>query len=829
MVTIKDLLSSYKSKRDFTKTPEPEANEGQEGGPFAFVIQKHWATKLHYDFRLELDGTLKSWAVPKGPSLDPKDKRLAVQVEDHPLSYASFEGTIPTKEYGAGKVIVWDEGTWKPLGDAHQGYLNGNLKFELFGHKLQGHWALVRIKGKSEKQHPWLLIKEKDNYARSSLEYNVVDALPESIKSLPILNSAKSGSPDSTISDSIEALLLKSGAVSAELPMKISPQLATLTEGNLEDSADWIIEVKYDGYRLLTRISNDGVTLFTRNGNDWTHKLISLKNEIESFNLPSGWYDGEMVVLNDRGLPDFELLQQSMDNESTQNIVLYLFDLPYYAGMDLTLVPLALRKLILNHLFKDSSSTRVMLSQVFEQSPKDLFSSACKLGLEGIIAKHHQSHYLPRRTASWLKFKCGHRQEFIVVGYTEPNGTRDDFGALILAVYDESGQLLHVGNVGSGFNKQTLTHLKSQMDALGKGSNLFSEEIIIKAKPYWVNPKLVVEVAFSGWTKEGKLRHPVYKGLRTDKKASEIRREFSKPISFLSFKKMNLNIIKTSPITHPERVIDDTGTTKLDLYRYYDLVKELMMPHLVERPVSLLRAPEGTHGQLFFQKHAEIEKLEGIAQIEAKDNHEKFLEIISSKGILSAAQWNVIEFHTANNSTKRQENPNRIIFDLDPGEGVSWKSIQEGAEILRAFLDALSLTSFIKTSGGKGLHLVVPISPKYEWDDVKKWSESIVKHIAMTIPKKFVATSGPRNRVGKIFIDYLRNGSSATTVAAWSARARSGLGISIPIAWEELSRVNSGAQWTIKTIHSRLYVGNEPWQKYAITKSDLQTAFKYFN
>lgn len=828
MASIRDMLSSYKSKRDFAKTPEPKGIENKEGESFKFVIQKHWATKLHYDFRLELDGTLKSWAVPKGPSFDPKDKRLAIQVEDHPISYASFEGTIPSKQYGAGKVIVWDEGTWKPLGDAHQGLLDGNLKFEIFGHKLQGRWALVRIKGKSEKQQPWLLIKEKDSFTRSNLEYSVVDALPDSIKSFPIINSVKSGSLHPADTESTEALLLKSGAVKAALPLKISPQLATLTEGNLEDSLDWIIEVKYDGYRLLTRISGDEVTLFTRNGNDLTYKLTSLKNEIKSFNLPSGWYDGEIVVLNDYGLPDFELLQQSFDNENTKNIVLYLFDLPYYAGLDLTLVPLALRKLILSHLFKDSNSNSVMLSQVFEQSSRDIFTSACKLGLEGIIAKHRESHYLPRRTASWLKLKCGQRQEFIVVGYTEPNSTRDGFGALILGVYDENGQLIHVGNVGSGFNQHSLLQLKAQMDAAGKGSNFFTEEVSIRAKPYWVNPKLVVEVAFSGWTKEGKLRHPVYKGLRTDKNASEIRREISKPISLLSFKNMNPNVTKTSPITHPERVIDDTGTTKLDLYRYYELVKELMMPHVIERPVSLLRAPEGIQRQLFFQKHAEVEKLEGISQIDAKENHEKFLEIISSKGILSVAQWNIIEFHTANSSSKQQEHPNRIIFDLDPGEGVIWKAIQEGAEILRGFLDALSLTSFIKTSGGKGLHLVVPITPKHEWEEVKKLSELIVKHIAMTLPKKFVSKSGSRNRVGKIFIDYLRNGSSATTIAAWSARARSGLGISTPIAWEELRKVNSGDHWTIKTIHTRLDVGNEPWQKYSSTNSDLKTAFKHF-
>lgn len=826
MTSANDLLSSYQSKRDFTKTPEPQHHENDNEATFKFVIQKHWATKLHYDFRLELDGTLKSWAVPKGPSLDPQEKRLAVQVEDHPISYAAFEGRIPTKQYGAGKVIVWDEGIWKPLGDTNQGYLNGNLKFELFGHKLQGHWALVKIKGKSEKQQPWLLIKEKDNFARSHSEYSVVDALPESVKAYPVIN--KSKREFHLITDTTESLLLKSGAVKAELPPKISPQLATLAEGNLEDGLDWIIEVKYDGYRLLTRIVDNEVNLFTRNGNDWTSQLTALKDEIKSLRLPSGWYDGEIVVLNNDGLPDFGLLQQSFDNQNTKNIVLYLFDLPYYAGLDLTLVPLSLRKAVLSHLLQDSSSNSVRLSQVFENPSQDILASACKLGLEGIIAKHKESHYLPRRTSSWLKLKCVHRQEFIVCGYTEPSGARGHFGALVLGVYDERGQLTHVGNVGSGFNDQILSQLKAQMDALAVSSKNFSTGISIKGKVYWIKPILVAEVVFSGWTKDGKLRHPVYKGLRTDKKASEIRREISKPTSLLAIKKPNAKVSRASPITHPDRVIDDTGTTKLELYRYYDLVKEFMMPHLEHRPVSLLRAPEGIAGQLFFQKHAEVEKLDGVAQIDAKDDQDKFLEIISSKGILSAAQWNVIEFHTSNNNTKNYQYPNRIIFDLDPGEGVSWKKIQESAEILKGFLDALSLTSFIKTSGGKGLHLVIPIKPEHEWEEVKNLSESIVKHIAMTIPQRFVHKSGPRNRVGKIFIDYLRNGSIATTVSAWSARARPGLGISIPISWEELYKVNSGDHWTVKTIHTRLDVGNEPWQKYASTQSDLNKAFKNF-
>lgn len=826
MIIPQDLLNIYKKKRNFSQTPEPENNEKFSSG-YRFVIQKHWASKLHYDFRLELGGTLKSWAVPKGPSFDPTIKRLAVQVEDHPISYAAFEGTIPPKQYGAGKVIVWDEGTWQPLGDAQTDYTKGNLKFVLLGQKLQGKWALIKIKGKTRKQQPWLLIKEKDSFARSYKEFSVVDALPDSVKSFPILPS-KSNITAVKDADSTETILLKSGAVKAELPVKLSPQLATLTEDKIDDSANWIFEIKYDGYRLLTRIANKEVKVFTRNGNDWTEKLTFLVSEIKQLYLPDGWYDGEIVVLNDLSIPDFGLLQQSIDEKNTKNIVLYLFDLPYYSGFDLTLVPLALRKLMLNHLFTNLHSDSVKLSQTFDQTPKEIYDSACRLGLEGIIAKHKESHYLPRRTYSWLKLKCGHRQEFIVAGYTEPSGSRDAFGSLILAIYDENGQLTYVGNVGSGFNKENLDSLKKKMHAIGKTTNLFKSKINVKTKPHWINPTLVVEVAFAGWTRDEKLRHPVYKGIRMDKNAVEIRKEVSQPSSLLPFKRTNKKPKDKMQITHPERVIDEMGTTKLDVFRYYDLVKEFMMPHLNERPVSLLRAPSGINGQIFFQKHAEVERLKGISQIETDNTEEKFLQIVSSQGILSAAQWNVFEFHTSNNFSKKPKHPNRIVFDLDPGEGVSWRNVQEGALIIKSFLDALSLSSFIKTSGGNGLHVVVPISPKYQWEEVKDLSASIVKHIAQTLPKKFVAKSGPKNRVGKIFIDYLRNGSSATTVSAWSARARQGLGISIPIGWEELSKVTGGDHWTIKTIHTRLDVGNEPWQQYPSSKSDLREAFKQF-
>ncbi len=812
-----DPLSAYQSKRNFTRTPEPAHGGEAVTDQLSFVVQKHWARSIHYDLRLEIDGTLKSWAVPKGPSFDSTVKRMAIQVEDHPLSYAGFEGTIPAKQYGAGKVIIWDTGIWKPLHDPRQAYREGNLKFELYGHKLLGKWVLVRMSGKGEKQAPWLLIKEKDSFARAAAEYSVVDELPASVTS---------GGLARAISDSS----LPPQAVPSALPPTLSPQLASLADRPPPDPADWIYEIKFDGYRILVRNDAAGARLFTRNGLDWTSKLKVLQNTFDALKLPVGWYDGEIVVPTETGVPDFGALQQAFERQRTDDVDLYLFDLPYVDGHDLRSAPLHARRAVLKRLLSTAASAHVHFSEEFNATAENLLTSACKLGLEGVIAKRRNALYQSARSTDWIKLKCSQRQEFVVGGYTKPQGARSGFGALLLGVHDSNGGLQYCGNVGAGFSQKTLTDLKNTLDTLSRTSTPFTALPKIEAQCHWVKPSLVCEVSFSEWTRAGRIRNAVFHGLRTDKNVTAIMREKSirLPIAKQSNKSRPREAQALSSrvqVTNPQRLIDAaSGTTKIELIRYYDRVGDLMMKHLQGRPVSLVRAPDGVAGQIFFQKHTETEKLAGVGQLDPAlfPGHPPMIEVTSKQGLLSASQWNVVEFHTQNASTLSFKQPDRMVFDLDPGEGVRWAQVQEAAQLMHSFLGQLGLVSFLKTSGGKGLHVVVPLRRLHDWETVKGFSRAVVLHMAKTIPLRFVARSGPKNRVGKIFIDYLRNGFGATTICAWSARVRPGLGISVPVTWDELASLRGADHWTVRTAHERLDAGNQPWSQYAKSARGLK-------
>ncbi|SEO38978.1 DNA ligase D [Nitrosovibrio sp. Nv6] len=834
-----DSLKTYRAKRDFTVTSEPSgiSNSGKaDGTALSFVVQKHWATRLHYDFRLELDGAMKSWAVPKGPSFDPNDKRMAVHVEDHPVSYNSFEGEIPPGQYGAGKVIIWDKGTWVPLEDPHKGYRGGKLKFELRGHKLKGHWALVRMRSKEEeKQEAWLLIKEKDEYVRPSSDYSVVDEMPESVAKLERPATRKIEEPASTGSSGTrrgpsrkkQKPGLPENAVKADLPHTLRPQLATLVDGPPNDADEWIYEIKFDGYRMLTRIDARAVRIFTRNGHDWSHKMPGLVEAISKMKLKPGWLDGELVVLNEKGIPDFQALQNAFDSSRTQGIIYYFFDVPFYDGYDLRGVPLVERRELLKTLL-ETPPEKIRFSDIFDASPHDIVASACRLGLEGVIGKRKTSTYVSRRSSEWIKLKCKQRQEFVIGGYTDPKGSRTGIGSLLLGFYDEDKKLQYAGNVGAGFSDKTLRDLKANLDKVPARRCPFVEGSGIDKKAHWIKPALVAEVSFGEWTRGGHIRHSVFHGLRSDKKAESIIRE--KPMHIDAAKPAKPASLSSSlKITNPDRVIDpSTGFKKIDLIRYYSLVAPLMLEHLKARPVSLVRAPEGISGQLFFQKHWEKENMPGVSQLDpALDpEHESLLEIETAEGLLSAAQMNVIEFHTWNATKNAIGKPDRMTFDLDPGEGVKWPLMQESAQLVYVFLKELGLKSFLKTSGGKGLHVIVPIKRLRDWDTVKDFSQAIVQHLAETIPQRFVAKSGPRNRVGKIFVDYLRNGFGATTVSAWSVRARPGLGVSVPVSWEELESLTSGARWSASNIHERLDKGNNPWSDYDATKQSIVPAMK---
>ena len=967
-----DPLELYKSKRDFAITSEPAEGGEASRGALTFVIQKHWATRLHYDFRLELDGAMKSWAVPKGPSYDTRDKRMAIHVEDHPISYSDFEGTIPPHQYGAGKVIVWDKGTWTPLGDPRAGLEKGELKFEIHGHKMHGRWVLVRMRSRGERQEAWLLIKEKDDTVRPADEFSVVDAMPDSVRDLPMpagpgepavqakvdalevqearsdgkpartrarkgegaaaeatpgaalaakvaskssatgtttvageaaskssgkssakrtakvaTSAANSAATEVSTKSPAESAAkatdpagapaaarpaarkrtrsaLPDGAVAADLPETLSPELATLVDGPPTDPADWLYEIKFDGYRMLARIEGKDIRLVTRNGNDWTAKLGPLKKEIARLKLPDGWYDGEIVVHDENGKPNFNLLQQAFDGANGAQVVYFVFDVPYHAGHDLRAVRLDARRPLLQALLEKRSSETVRFSGEFGADPAELVAAACRIGLEGVIGKRRDSRYVTRRSPDWIKLKCGLRQEFVIGGFTDPQGSRAGIGALLLGYHDADGVLRFAGHVGSGFDGASLRHLRAVLEPIEAEASPFPPRAVPGRGSHWVAPTRVAEVSFSEWTPAGVIRHGVFQGLRQDKPARGVVREraahvpeagagksstkaepavksVTEPAARRASKKTPVKaaaeaggivdvLPSTFKVTHGDRVMDaESGATKLDLVRYYALVGELMMSHLKARPVSLVRAPEGVGGELFFQKHVgDPAKMPGVALADAAldPEHPPMTEIATREGLLSCAQWNVVEIHSQNATDRRYDTPDRMVFDLDPGEGVDWQHVRDAARLVRAFLEALGLVPFLKTSGGKGLHVVVPLEPKLDWDTVKDFSHAVVDHLAGTIPDRFSAKAGPKNRVGRVFIDYLRNGRGATTVAAWSARTRPGLGISVPVRWDELDALTSGAHWTVETVQDRLGEGNDPWAGYDKSAKTLTRAMK---
>jgi bifunctional non-homologous end joining protein LigD len=864
-------LSTYWKKRDFAVTNEPRGEVARPGKQLSYVIQKHAATRLHYDFRLELDGTLVSWAVPKGPSLDPHVRRMAVHVEDHPLGYASFEGVIPKGQYGAGTVEVWDRGVWIPIGDPREGLRKGKLKFEMDGEKLRGVWNLVRINSaKNERQEPWLLIKENDEEARPAAEYDIVSELPDSVLSKPHAKAKKTvakRAPKKAKDSGIPAQ-----AVPAKLPLSFFPQLATLVD-EPPAGAGWIYEVKFDGYRVLARIDGDDIRLFTRNGNNWTPRLKALRDEFAKLKIDQAWIDGEIAVLDEKGHPNFQLLQGAFDTSRTRDIVFFAFDLPYFGGYDLRRVPCIDRRALLRAVMKENVTPHVRFSEHFDTDPGPLLKGACEQGLEGLIGKRADSIYVSNRSATWVKLKCTKRQEFVILGYTDPKGSRSGFGSLLLGIHDAQGKLHYAGSVGTGFDDKLLRSLKEKLAALETPRSAL-DPVPKGVKGHWVKPKLVAEVAFTEWTGDGRVRHPVFHGLRTDKDPATITREeavkpppsparSSPKVEAVSEAqprsrkreiqnkgarardvappKLTKSMMRPKDaesgseargikVSNPDRVIDEASkATKIDLVRYYDRIADHILAHLIHRPVALVRAPYGVTRELFFQKHGDTVKVPGIKELDPKywPEHDPMLEIDTAEALVAAAQMNVVELHTWNSTTKAIDKPDRMLFDLDPGQGITWDQLVEATEITKKFLDMLELESFLKTSGGKGLHIVVPLTPKDDYDTVKDFSQSVVVHLSRTLPNLFVAKAGAQNRVGRIFIDYLRNGNGATTATAFSARARPGLGVSVPLEWKELAKLESASQWNIFSVFERLDRQRaDPWKGYAKTRQTIAAAAK---
>ena len=827
-----DALQPYASKRNFAATPEPKAEPAASGDELSFVVQKHWASRLHYDFRLEWGGVMWSWAVPKGPCYDPAEKRMAVHVEDHPVAYSSFEGVIPKGLYGAGRVIVWDRGRWSPVNDPADGMASGKLVFDLAGEKLAGRWELVRIAKPGDKQDPWMLFKKRDAWARPLAEYDVISALPDSVIEHP-LGPVESRQPRaaSAANDGPRAAAALPGARLAELPATLAPQLATAAE-RAPTRGEWLYELKFDGYRLLIRIDERGrVQCFTRNGHDWTDKLKPLAAAVRAWGLRSTWLDGEIVVQRADGTPDFNGLQNAIDSARSEAIRYFVFDLPFHDGIDLRASPLYARRALLRRLVEAHDGERIAFSADFAADPASLLESARKLGLEGIIAKRADAPYVSRRSDTWLKLKIAGRQELVIGGFTERQGARGEVGSLILGVFDAKGTLVHAGSVGTGWDAATAAMLYGRLAAIETKTSPFAAGSTDPGRwsrrsagaERWVKPELAAEIRFAGWTPDGHVRHAVFLGLRDGPVTRSIVRE---PVASLE----PADRVGGVKVTHATRVIDgSSGLTKLDLVRYYESVAERMLPHLAGRPVALVRGPDGVDGQLFFQKHDDKLSIPGLRAIPVP-GEPALIEVPDADALIACAQMNVIEFHTWNSCVKRLDRPDRLIFDLDPGEGVAWERVREGALLVRALLDELGLASFVKTSGGKGLHVVVPLSasrPELGYDAVKDFSQAVVVHLARTIPSRFVAKSGPANRVGRIFVDYLRNGYGATTAAAFSARARPGLGVSMPLAWDELGSVKAGDQWSIATAREHLSLqGVDPWQAYVGTKQTLTAAIR---
>lgn len=830
-----DRFEEYRSKRDFSSTPEPSGQAEGEGAGL-FVVQKHAARALHYDFRLEWEGVLKSWAVPKGPSLDPEDKRLAVHVEDHPLEYAGFEGVIPKGEYGGGVVIVWDRGFWVPETDPAEGLEKGHLKFALCGRKLRGRWALVKMKeNETSAKEEWLLVKEHDEEAAPGKD--ILAEQPKSVISGRALEeiaelpegrwSAVGGAP--------QIFPHAPWAEKKELPDRLKPQLASLVDLPPEGDG-WLHELKYDGYRLLARIEKGQVSLFTRNGNDWTKKFPSIARALSKLPLENGWLDGEAVALKEDGTTSFGSLQNALSEGSGKGLVYIVFDMLHYNGYDLTSLPLHERKLLAATVLKSQKSDLAVLrfSQHVEGKGGAFFDNACSYGIEGIVSKRKDSAYAHGRGKDWVKLKCHERQEFVIGGYTEPGSGRKGFGSLLIGVFGAEGKFVYCGRVGTGFSERSIIEIFEKLKKIETPSPAFQDPPVgPEAKGvHWVKPVLTAEVEFAQWTKDGVLRHPSFQGLREDKDAREVTVESPAKLKE-AVGPSNEELVGERPfqeraalktrVTNLDRVFyPEDGYTKKDLMDYYEAAAPLMLPHLAGRPLTLVRCPEGYNKECFFQKHFDSAIPFGIKRVNLVENDgtpAEYLMVDSPEGLVGLAQLGTLEIHTWNSRSVALEYPDRIVFDIDPDASVAWDKVVEAVFLLKALLDELGIKSFVKTTGGKGVHLVAPVMPVRDWDEVKAFTKAVAEFLARGLPGRFTSMITKTRRTGKIFIDYMRNIRGATAIEAYSTRARKGAPIAVPLRWEELTEVRPD-QFTLANISERLQSPN-PWEGYMDIKQPI--------
>jgi bifunctional non-homologous end joining protein LigD len=864
-------LTRYRDMRDFSKTPEPSGQLAPAAGDLRFVIQKHAARRLHYDLRLELDGVYKSWAVARGPSLDAQEKRLAIHVEDHPIDYGDFEGIIPKGEYGGGTVMIWDRGFWRPEGDPGKGYGKGHLAFELFGEKLHGRWHLIRTRGRpGEKKEQWLLFKSDDEYARPAAEEDILEKEPDSVATHRTMDEIAAGReavwsthgglvkgdlspPGAGAADAdqetrrsrptaskIPAPASVVGAKKGTFPGFVEPCLAVLVE-KPPDADGWLHEIKFDGYRLMASISDGRVTLRTRSGLDWTERFPGIAGAFQTMNVQSAIVDGEAVIEDANGVTSFSALQDALsDRKPASTAVFFAFDLLYLNGYDLRKASLDDRKAVLSALVRANAESALRYSDHMIGNGRAMLDHACRLGLEGVVSKRRNAPYRSGRHGEWLKCKCTNREEFVIGGYVPSTASRNAVGSLALGYYDR-GRLIYAGRTGTGFTQKSSQAIFRDLQALRLDRSPFANRLSAEEMRglLHVEPRLVAQVEFRGWTADGRLRHAAFKGLREDKLAAEVQLEIpqgrsigdgeaptspapdrkrEKPMSGQAAGRSSSVAFAGVTLTHPDRILwNAAGLTKLGLAEYYASVADRILPHIVERPLALVRCPNGIEGECFFQKHAFAGLTDAVevARVRDGDGEAETLVIHDLRGLITLVQANVLEIHPWGARLEDTEHPDTLIFDLDPGEGVDWGAVIEGARNIRRRLNAVGLESHVKTSGGKGLHVVSHLVPSIGWDELKSFAHDIALAMEQDEPSKYLSSMAKNARGGKIFVDYLRNGRGATAVASYSTRARPGAPISTPVRWEELGPALTPARFTVANIGRRLAaLKSDPWEGF---------------
>lgn len=845
-----DALEIYRQKRRFDRTPEPAGTSAAETGSL-FVIHKHAATRLHYDLRLQFGDALKSWAVTRGPSLDPADRRLAVHVEDHPLDYGGFEGTIPRGEYGAGGVIIWDHGHWAPLEEnPEDSYRRGTLKFRLDGEKLLGGWMLVRLKRREGERDNWLLIKERDEFARPGDGDALLREAPESVisgKTVEAFTPPKAPrrrSGGSSVANKVRlADVVPAAAPEGELPAFVAPQLASLA-ATAPDGEEWLHEIKFDGYRTLVRIDGEDIRLFTRNGHDWTARYGDLPTAFRRLSGHRLLLDGEIVVQDENGISSFSALQDALAQGRPRNLIFYAFDLLHLDGRSLMELPLIERKAALSAALAGvaEEASALQLSDHILGRGSAFAGEACRMGLEGIVSKRTDAPYRSARTRTWLKSKCVAGDEFVIVGYTESQAA-GGLAALLLAEGGEEQGLRYVGRAGSGISRDQADRLKATLAPLHRAKPpLPVPPVPASETVFWVEPKLAAEVTFATRTAEGFLRHAAFKGLRLDKPTDEIATPVpvvepaavgaAEPVKPVQKPRLVSDADLASIwVTNPDRAMfgGSGGATKLDLALYYARVGDWMLPEIAGRPVSLVRCPTGEAEACFYQRHAGAGMPASVKRIPLREGSERkradYVYIEEARGLLELAQFGVVEFHPWGCRIDRPERPDRMIFDLDPDESLRWRDVVQAAFDVRAVLEAIALPAFVKTTGGKGLHLVVPLARRQGWAAMRDFSAGVVKVLAAHEPKRFTANLAIASRKGKIFIDYLRNARSATAVAAYSLRARPGLPVATPLHWQEVEALDDPAELNFRTVPERLStLTADPWGPMADAEASLDQA-----